>query len=221
MQGLEFEFDFIPYDGGRLSGWITMMDTEVTEDFITQWYYGQDAYFGRAGYDQSVANVPENYVNLKGNEAPYSPNLAFTINYEHTFNMGVYGILTPALKYHWQAEDYLTIWNADKHINDPGGYGTYGCANYGAADGCGYGFIDLPGYFNASTDEFGDQRSSWEMFDLIVTYKPSNDSSWYAQAFAYNLTDEVISYWRGVEAGVPSGAFSAPRHYGIRVGYYW
>ena len=80
MQGLEFEFDFIPYDGGRLSGWITMMDTEVTEDFITQWYYGQDAYFGRAGYDQSVANVPENQ-EFKGNEVLYSPNLAFTINY--------------------------------------------------------------------------------------------------------------------------------------------
>ena len=34
--------------------------------------------------------------------------------------MGVYSILTLVLKYHWQAEDYLTIWNADKHINDPG-----------------------------------------------------------------------------------------------------
>jgi iron complex outermembrane receptor protein len=221
MQGLEVEFDFIPYDGGRLSGWVTTMDTEVTEDFNTQWYYGQDAYFGRPDYDTSVANVPENYVNLKGNEAPYSPNLAFTVKYEHTFNLGSMGQITPAINYHWQAEDYLTIWNADKHINDDGGYGGYGCVNPSADDGCGYGFYDLPGYFSDSTDIFGDQRSSWSMVDLIVTYKPAGDAPWYAQAFAYNVTDEVISYWRGVEAGVPSGAFSAPTQYGVRVGYYW
>ena len=221
MKGLEIEFDYLPYEGGRVSGWITTMDTEVTDDFNTQWYYGQDVYFGRADYDQSVANNPENYVNLRGNEAPYSPNLAFTIKYEHTFNLGTMGQLIPAINYHWQAEDYLTIWNADKHTNDVGGYGTYGCANYGADDGCGYGFIDFAGYFNESTDVFGDQRSSWSMVDLIITYKPSGDAPWYAQAFAYNVTDEVISYWRGVEAGVPSGAFSAPTQYGIRVGYYW
>ena len=45
------------------------MDTEVVDDYITQWYYGQDAQFGRADYAQSIANVPENAVNLKGNEA--------------------------------------------------------------------------------------------------------------------------------------------------------
>ena len=134
MKGLEVEFDYLPYEGGRVSGWITTMDTEVTEDFNTQWYYGQDAYLGRNGYDASVANVPENYVNLKGNEAPYSPNLALTIKYEHTFNLGTMGQLIPSINYHWQAEDYLTIWNADKHINDAGGYGTYGCTNFGAAD---------------------------------------------------------------------------------------
>ena len=38
--------------------------------------------------------------------------------------MDLYGVLTPALKNHWQEGDYLTIWNADKYINDPGGYGT-------------------------------------------------------------------------------------------------
>ena len=79
----------------------------------------------------------------------------------------------------------------------------------------------VPGYFNQSTDEFGDQRGSWKMLDLFLTYKPAGDASWYAQAYAYNITDETIPYWRGVEAGNPSGSFSAPRHYGVRVGYYW
>jgi hypothetical protein len=148
--------------------------------------------------------------------------LAFTIKYEHTFNLGTMGQLIPSINYHWQAEDYLTIWNADKHINDAGGYGTYGCTNFGAADGCAYGFIDLPGYFNESTDVFGDHRSSWSMVDLIVTYTSLLVMRLgMLKLMHITLTDEVISYWRAVEAGVPSGAFSAPTQYGVRVGYYW
>ena len=88
MQGIEFEFDWIPYAGGRLNGWVTLMDTEIKDDYITQWYYGMDAQFGRADYAQSIANVPENAVNLKGNEAPFSPDVALTINFEHTFDLG-------------------------------------------------------------------------------------------------------------------------------------
>jgi iron complex outermembrane receptor protein len=211
MSGVEFEFDFIPYEGGKLSGWVTQMDTEVTSDFITQWYYAQDAQFGRPDYGASIANSPENAVNLKGNETPYSPNLALTVRYEHTFNLGSMGTLAPAINYHWQAEDYLTIWNADKHVNDAGGYGTGG----------GSTFVDLPGYFQDPVDQFGDQRPSWDMLDLVVTYKPAGDASWYAQAYAYNVTDEEIAWFRGVEAGQPRGSYSAPSQYGLRLGYYW
>jgi len=176
MSGLEMEFDWIPYVGGRLSGWATFMETEIVDDYVTQWYYGMDAQFGRpGGYGQSIANVPENAVNLKGNEAPYSPDVALTLNYEHTFNLGAWGKLKPALKVHWQSEDYLTIWNADKHVNDPGGYGT-GFSGDG-------NFVDLPGYFMDPVEWFGDQRDSWHMMDFILTYEPAGNASWYAQAF--------------------------------------
>ena len=211
MSGIEFEFDFIPYEGGSLSGWVTQMDSEVTADFITQWYYGQDAQFGRPDYGASIANTPENSVNLKGNETPYSPNLALTVRYEHTFNLGSMGTIAPSINYHWQAEDYLTIWNADKHTRDAGGYGT----------GTGDSFVDLPGYFQDPVDQFGDQRPSWDMLDVVVTYKPAGDASWYAQAYAYNVTDEEVAWFRGVEAGQPRGSYSAPSQYGVRVGYYW
>ena len=214
MSGLEMEFDWIPYEGGRLSGWATFMETEIVDDYVTQWYYGMDAQFGRpGGYGQSIANVPENAVNLKGNEAPYSPDAALTLNYEHTFNLGAWGKLKPALKVHWQSEDYLTIWNADKHVNDPGGYGT-GFSGDG-------NFVDLPGYFMDPVEWFGDQRDSWHMMDFVLTYEPAGNASWYAQAFVYNLEDEEIAWFRAVEAGQPRGSYSAPRQYGIRVGYYW
>ncbi len=212
MQGLELEFNFIPYDGARLNGWVTLMDSEIKDDFITQWYYGMDAQFGRP-YDQSIANVPENAVNLKGNEAPYSPDIAFTIRFEHTFYLGQYGQLTPSINYHWQSEDYLSIWNADKHVNDPGGYGT-GFSGNGD-------FVDLPGYFADDVRTFGDKRDSWGMTDLLVTYKPDDNSSWYVQAYGYNITNEEIAWWRGVEAGQPRGSYSAPAQYGVRLGYFW
>jgi hypothetical protein len=121
------------------------------------------------------------------------------------------GTLAPSVNYHWQAEDYLTIWNADKHVNDPGGYGT----------GVGDSFVDLPGYFADSVDEFGDQRGSWDMIDLTLTYKPAGESNYYVQAYAYNVTDEEVAWFRGVEAGNPRGSYSAPSQYGIRIGYFW
>jgi iron complex outermembrane receptor protein len=220
MSGLEFEFDYIPYDGGRLSGWATTMDTEIVEDYNTQWYYAMDAQFGRAGYAESVANVPENAVNLKGNEAPYSPDFAVTLKYEHTFNLGSWGTLNSMVNWHWQSEDYLTIWNADKHVNDPGGYGTGSSLNDDPENNY-YDFVDLPGYFADPVEQFGDKRDSWHMMDFIMTYKPAGDSSWYLQAAIYNLEDESIPWFRAVEAGVPRGAYSAPRQYVLSLGYYW
>lgn len=213
MQGLEIEFDWIPYEGGRLNGWVTFMDTEVEDDFVTQWYYGMDAQFGRGDYAQSIANVPENAVNLAGNEAPYSPDVSFTLRYEHEFNLGRFGTLTPSVSYHWQSEDYVSIWNADKHVNDAGGYGSGFSPN---GD-----YVDLPGYFLDDVDTFGDHRDDWHMTDITITYKPRGDHDWYLQAYGYNVTDEEIVWWRGVEAGNPRGSYSAPAQYGIRFGYHW
>ncbi len=213
MQGIEIEFDWTPYEGGNLNGWVTFMDSEITEDFVTQWYYGMDAQFGRADYAQSIANVPENAVNLKGNEAPYSPDVALTLRYEHTFNLGRFGTLKPSISYHWQSEDYVSIWNADKHVNDPGGYGSGFSPN---GD-----YVDLPGYFLDDVDTFGDHRDSWHMTDIVITYEPAGDQSWYVQAYGYNVTEEEVVWWRGVEAGNPRGSYSAPGQYGLRFGYHW
>ena len=59
------------------------------------------------------------------------------------------------------------------------------------------------------------------MLDVFLTYKPSNDSPWYLQAYAYNVTEEQIAWWRGVEAGQPRGSYSAPSQIGARFGFYW
>jgi iron complex outermembrane receptor protein len=210
MSGLELEFDLIPYDGARLSGWVTSMKTEITEDFITNLTYGPDYLFGR-GYDDAVSNEWYNLINLKGNEVPYAPDLALTIRYEHTFNLGSLGSLVPSIDYHWQSEDYLSVFNLDKHIDDAGGCGT----------GLGDAFVDTPGFFCNSIDTVTDKRDAWSNVNLFLTYNPPGDANWYAQAYIYNATDEEIVYWRGVEAGQPRGAYSAPSQWGVRVEYFW
>ena len=47
MFGIEFEYTWLPYDGGRVSGFITSYQSEITEDFSTMWRYGQDWLFER------------------------------------------------------------------------------------------------------------------------------------------------------------------------------
>ena len=210
LSGLELEFDLIPYDGARLSGWVTSMQSEITEDFITNLTYGPDYLFGR-GYDDAVSNEWYNLINLKGNEVPFTPELALTVRYEHTFNLGSLGSVVPSIDYHWQSEDYLSPFNLDKHVNDAGGCGT----------GLGADYVDTPGFFCHSIDSVTDKRESWSNVNLFLTYNPPGDANWYAQAYMYNATDEEIVYWRGVEAGQPRGAYSAPSQWGVRVEYFW
>lgn len=107
----------------------------------------------------------------------------------------------------------MTIWNADKHVNDPGGYGTGFSPN---GD-----YVDLPGYFMDDVETFGDHRDSWYMADLLLTYKTAQDAPWYLQAYGYNITEEEVAWWRQVEAGQPRGSYSAPAQYGLRFAYYW
>ena len=150
MFGIEFEYTWLPYDGGRVSGFVTSYQSEITEDFSTMWRYGQDWLFER-DYAASIDPTnPNNFVNLKGNEMPYAPDLALTVRYEHIWKLGYGYELKPGFNYHWEDSSYTTIWNADKHVNDEGG-------------------VDGPGYFNQPIEVFTDRRPAWEMYDLSNT----------------------------------------------------
>ena len=198
--GAEFEYTWLPYDGGKLSGFVTSYSTEFTEDFVTMWRYGQDWLFAR-DYGASIDPTnPNNFVNLKGNEAPYTPKLALTARYEHTWKLNNGMELKPGVNYHWEDSSYVTIWNADKHVNDPGGF-------------------DGPGYFSQPIENFTDRRPAWEMWDYFLTL--DSKDNWYIQAYSYNATSEAVPYWLGIEAGFPRGAYSQPAQKGVRFGYYW
>jgi iron complex outermembrane receptor protein len=190
IQGIELEFDWTPYDGGRLWGYATWLDTEITKDWITKWNYDAVAYFG-VDYETSIDPNNEFLItNLKGNELAVSPTFKANLNFTHNFELGSLGTLVPWVNVHWEDDSYLTIWNVDKHTDD-------------------MDFV-IPDNEIRFTD---DKRDSFYTVNSTVRFYRDN---WYLEAYGYNLTDEVIQYWGGAAEGVAKGSFSAPRTYGLR-----
>ncbi len=193
IQGFELEYDWSPWPGGRLFGYASWLDTEITEDWITKWNYDAVSYFGIT-YEESID--PENpilEVNLKGNELAVSPPFKFHLIGEHTFDFGARGSLQPWATFHWEDDAYLTIWNVDKHTDDMD--------------------FAIPDEDIKYTD---DKRESFYTVDAGLRFF---FKKWIFEAYGYNLTDEVIQYWGGAAEGVAKGSFSVPRTYGVRIGY--
>ncbi|MCO1334779.1 TonB-dependent receptor [Microbulbifer sp. OS29] len=190
IMGLEFEFDWAPYPNGRVSGFATWMQTEITSDFENRWNFNNQALFElddwAAAHDNSNDEL---YRNLKGNELPASPEFSFTINYDHTFELAHGGAIIPFIGIHWEDESYLTYWNVDKH--------------------------DFPA---DDTSAFDDSRDAFWMVNASVKYV-SPDDQWNVEAYGNNLTDEVIPYYADGSDGLVSGPFSAPTSYGVRFNY--
>lgn len=192
IQGIEVEFDWIPYPNGHISGYVSWLDTKIDKDWNTKWNYDPVSYFG-IEYEDSID--PENellQVNLKGNELAVSPNYKFNLNYDHTFEFDS-GSLVPWVNIHWEDDSYLTIWNVDQHTDD---------MDFAIRD------EDIK-----YTD---DKRDSFYTVNATLRYY-RND--WFLELYGYNLTDEIIQYWGGAAEGVAKGSFSTPRTYGIRFNY--
>lgn len=193
ISGFELEYDWIPWEGTRINGYVSGLDTEITEDWITKWNYDPVAYFG-ISFEESID--PENpllEVNLKGNELAVSPALKFHMNIEHKIDLGKFGALVPWATVHWEDDSYLTIWNVDKHTDD---------LNFVIND------EDI-----RYTD---DRREAFATLNAGVRFYYDN---WHMEAFGYNITNEIVQYWGGAAEGVAKGSFSTPAMYGVRFFY--
>ena len=126
--------------------------------------------------------------------------MSIAIRAEHTFRFANGMELKPAANYRWEESSYTSIWNADKHINDEGGF-------------------DGPGYFSQPIEVFTDRRPAWEMWDYFLTL--DSKQGWYVQGYSYNATSNIIPWALWIEAGNPRGSYSAPAQKGVRFGYFW
>ncbi|CAM2007307.1 TonB-dependent receptor [Acanthopleuribacter pedis] len=193
IQGFEFEYDLVPWTGGRIYGYATWLDTEITEDWITKWDYDPVAYFG-ISYEESID--PNNgllEVNLKGNELAVSPEYKLHLTAEHAFILGDLGTIQPWTTVHWEDDSYLTIWNVDKHVDD---------LDFVIAD------EDI-----RFTD---DKREAYTTLNGGIRFFQKD---WVVEVYGYNLTNEIVQYWGGAAEGVAKGSFSMPRTYGLRISY--
>jgi iron complex outermembrane receptor protein len=193
IMGFELEYDWTPWSGGRIFGYLSSLDTEITEDWITKWHYDAAAYFG-ISYEDSVDPMnPILEVNLKGNELAVSPKLKLNLNIDHAFDIGSLGTLIPWANFRWEDDSYLTVWNVDKHTDD---------MDFAIRD------EDI-----RYTD---DKRKAFSTLSAGMRFYRGK---WVLEVYGYNLTDEVIQYWGGAAEGVAKGSFSMPRSYGMRFGY--
>jgi iron complex outermembrane receptor protein len=115
IKGLEVEWAYIPWDNGRLTGGIGLLDTA----FLSWPGYAGEAYFceQRAEAGPEFECVPQDdgsgTSNIEGNELPYSTPVSLTVAYSHDFVLGGGAMITPYLKFHYEDEMHFTEGNFD------------------------------------------------------------------------------------------------------------
>ena len=115
IKGLEVEWTYRPWDNGRFSGGIGILDTA----FLSWPGYAGEAYFcdQRAEAGPEFACVPQDdgsgVNNIEGNELPYAAPISFTLDYSHDFEMSNGATLTSWVKVHWEDEMHFTEGNFD------------------------------------------------------------------------------------------------------------
>jgi iron complex outermembrane receptor protein len=209
IQGYELEYDWRPWKGGRVFGYASWLDTEITEDWVTKWDYDPMSYFALDFASSVDASNEVLEVNLRGNDLAVSPPFKFHMILDHAFLLERQRMtIVPWVTLHWEDASYLTVWNVDRHSSDqpcpvqaPGE----------TPDGC-LNFVIRPEDIRYTDD----RRDSWTMLHAGVRMYTG---AWTAELFAYNITDEVVQWWGGAAEQVPKGSMSVPVNYGFRVSY--
>lgn len=195
IKGLELEFDWKPYPAGRINGYVTYTDAQVTEDWITKWDYDPEYLFGLS-YEESID--PENdrlTTNLKGNQLAMVPKYTANLSYTHSFDLGSYGFIHGWFNLSWKDKSYNTIWNVDRHLDD---------MDFAVSDEA-VRYID-------------DRRDAHTFANASLKYEPVGQA-WFAEVFVSNATDEIVQQWSNTGKGFPKGSFNMPRYYGVRAGF--
>lgn len=197
IKGIELEFDWKPYPSGRVTGYVTWTQAEVTEDWFTKWDYDPEYLFD-ISYEESID--PTNTTlstNLKGNNLAMTPEFSANISYTHSFNLGEYGYIHAWTNVSWKDESYSTIWNVDKHLDD---------MDFAVPD--------------EAIKYMDDTRDAFAIFNASLKYEPQNQK-WFAEVFVNNATDEIVQYWNNTSKGFAKGSFGMPRYYGVRAGIHF
>jgi len=190
IRGIEVEFDWAATANDRVKGFVTMLHSAITNNFVQKWDYATQDLYGisqdDAGNQQNAAIL----VNMKGNELPSAPNYTLNINYSHTFDLSDGATLMPWITWNWRDKSYYTYFNVDKHQN----------------------------LFKNGIAGLDDTRPSSAFFNLGLKYTAPGDQ-WNVEAFVNNATNTVDFYNASEGDFLTKGPVSMPRFYGLRANY--
>jgi iron complex outermembrane recepter protein len=186
INGVELEFDWLPWKGGRLLGWVTYLDATITKFPGAEdgWFCFERALLGLsecAPEDPSQVR-PDNSLrrptDFSGNKLPWSPDFSTNVTYEHTFKFGNDYVLVPSVSAHWQSEMFF----ADNNFDE--------------------------GPFHSGQKAFATFNASVRLSNTM--------QGWSSELYVYNLTNELVRSWSDPGPGYMKASFFAPRTYGIK-----
>ncbi len=186
IRGLELEWDWLPYRNGRVFGWVSYLDAEITSlpGADDGWFCFERDLLGLSScapedLDQERPGGgfrrPKDYA---GNTLPWSPKWSTTVTYEHNWYPGANLRLSPYISAHWQSEMFFNDGNFDE---DP---------------------------FHSGQEAFTTVNLALRLIN--------EKRKWAIEAFAYNATDERVRSWTDPGPGYLRANFYAPRIYGMK-----
>ncbi|QPF75759.1 TonB-dependent receptor [Roseateles sp. DAIF2] len=193
VRGIEIDYKALPWKGGLLSGYVSLLDSKIKE-----WAAYDDGWLcgvrtgdiacpprlpSGAGSNPATAGLRN--VDMRGKSLPRSPKYSFSVNYSHEFGLPNDLTLTPTVGYRWQSRMFLRALNLD-HKN------------------------------------YGTQQDSYGMLNASVKLA-ANSGKWDVELWGTNLTDELVKNWLDNTrdaSGIAAG-FNPPRQYGVRATYYY
>jgi iron complex outermembrane recepter protein len=120
IRGLELEFKALPWDGGKLSGFFALLDTQVKSypTYDDNWMCGYRAQFGAEPcapiyLGDDPAKRGRAIYDVRGHQLPYAPKYAVGLTYTHDFALGNGLTLSPTVNARWQSRMYFTVRNLD------------------------------------------------------------------------------------------------------------
>ncbi|WP_291871226.1 TonB-dependent receptor [Caulobacter sp.] len=109
IQGVEVEFDIIPWAHGRLSGYGAFLDTKIKN--------GGTFTDGFACAEREILNVAHcgapGYDTIVGNQLPFAPKYSMSVTYEHSFDLKSGYALQPYVQVRWQDRMWMDVQNLD------------------------------------------------------------------------------------------------------------
>ena len=186
VKGIELEFDWLPWQGGRLFGWFTYLDATITKFPGAEdgWFCFERAYLGLSECAPEDPNQvrPDNTLrrpaDFTGKKLPWSPEFSTTLTFEQTFKLSSDYLLIPNVSMHWQSEMFF----ADNNFDE--------------------------GPFHSGQEAFATFNASVRLLNTM--------QGWSSELYVFNLTDELVRNWADPGPGYMKASFYAPRTYGVK-----